>query len=110
MKITNIIYENNDTRGYCDTCDYGANTIRDMYIEYEDGTSWNFHMNVKGSDWGITESDWMLILVNSSSIEDIITAIKEKLQYILSQDWLEKDIWYEYKGVKTYLTKEEGDK
>lgn len=110
MKVVSVLYENNDVRGYCDTCDYGATTIRDISIKYEDGSSWNFHMDVEGSEWDITESDWMVILANASSVEDIITAVKAKLHYLLSQDWLEKDIWYEYNGVKTYLTNDEGDK
>lgn len=49
----------------------------------------------------------MLILCNSNSLDDIISSIKEKLSYELNQDWLEKDIYYEINGKRTYLSTKE---
>lgn len=106
-KIIKVDYENHDIKGHCNTCDYGYRTIRDMYLEYEDRTTFEFHMSIRGSDWGITESDWMLILCNSNSLDDIIANVKEKLSYELAQDWLEKDIYYEINGKRTYLSTKE---
>lgn len=107
LKIIEVNYENRDIHGGCPTCDYGSRTIREMYLKYEDGTTWEFHMDVKGLDWGISESDWILIICNANTLDDIIKGIKEKLSYILGQDWMEKEIYYEINGARTYLTGKE---
>lgn len=102
-EIIDVEYEINDIESYCKTCDYGARTVRDMALYYSDDTVWRFHMSISGSSYEISESDWILIICNAKSLDDIIEGVKKKLEYVLSQDWIDKEIYYEINDERTYI-------
>lgn len=104
MKIISVNYQNNDQRGGCDTCDYGSRYIKDMLITWEDNSTLAIHTDISCDGYDLTESDWILILANSSSIDEIIEAIKDKLAPAIKQDWMSQHIYYELNGERTIIS------
>lgn len=101
-KITDISYDSRKIRGGCDTCDYGSEYIKDMYITYDETIKIHFHITVKIEDYGITESDWMMAVLNSDTMEELIEWYKSKTIPIVREEWTWKnsrhnecDIYYE---------------
>lgn len=110
MKITSVNY-NCYKSGGCSTCDYGAIYVDEISIYLEDGVSLIF--NSETDDCVMSESDWMILLCNASSIDDIIDSWKEKFKSDVKYG--NKDIYYEVcyskdsESVKHYLTEKDYD-
>lgn len=109
MKITSVEYNNYKYGGCCSTCDYGAVYMNEISICLEDGVSLTFSSET--DDCVMSESDWMILLGNASSMDDIINSWKEKFK--LDVKYGNKDIYYEIRyskdsePVKHYLTEKD---
>lgn len=104
QKIIKIDYSINDTRGHCPTCDYGSTYVRDMYIEYEDNVKVHFHtMSTWGDEYCISESDWMISILNLNTRDEVIEWFSNKMSenikkwpYAYKQyEFSTSDVYYE---------------
>lgn len=84
--ITNVEYETSDIEG-CETCNWGGRYIRDMYITYDNNIEIHFHTDVKYEDDGISESDWMKGVLNTTTSDELIQWYIEKTVPIVKDKW-----------------------
>lgn len=106
-KLIAVDYQDLSRKGGCDTCDYGSVYIDDITLKYDDGTTLHVYTECSCDGYGMTEADWMLLLANTNSIDEIITAVKEKMEPAIEQDWMSKCIYYELNGEKIMISNDE---
>lgn len=70
LKIKNVNYES-DCFGGCETCDYGSSYISNIEITFENEEKLTIETN-QMYDYMLSESDYMQVLGNSQSIEEIV--------------------------------------
>lgn len=103
-KLISVDYQDLSRKGGCDTCDYESVYIDDITLKYDDGTTLHVYIECSCDGYGMTEADWILLLANTSSIDEIIIAVKEKMEPIIKQDWMSRCIYYELNGEKTIIS------
>lgn len=101
QKIVKVDYYNNDIHGNCPTCDYGTRYIKDMYIEYENDIKVHFHTTLFTDGFDISEGDWMLAILNSDSLDELIDWFKSKTIPLLDKHWVIHEFDYQ-KGSDIY--------
>ena len=70
LKIKDVIYDYDCSPG-CETCDYGSSYVSNIKIIFRDDTVLSIETD-QMYEWMFSESDYMRILSNSESIEEII--------------------------------------
>lgn len=99
MKVKYVDYDSYSSGG-CPTCNYGALYVDDITITYEDGEIIRFVLET-GSEI-ISEGDWMVMLGNSSTKEEVIKEWVSKVNRYMSD--VSDDYAYYYitkDGIKT---------
>lgn len=91
LKIKDVKYESNCFAG-CETCDYGSSYISNIEITFENEEKLIVETN-QMYDYMLSESDYMQVLGNSQSTEEIVLKlldlIKNKSFDIKDRIWLE---------------------
>lgn len=68
LKIKKVNYDNHSFGG-CETCDYGSSYISNIEIIFEDETTLKIETD-QMYEYTLTESDFMILLSNSSDLND----------------------------------------
>lgn len=84
MKVKHIEYDSYGSSGRCPTCNYGSLYVDDITITYEDGEIVRFVLETNSEI--ISESDWMVILGNSSTKEEVIEEWVSRVSRYVSDD------------------------
>lgn len=92
QKVTNVEYNSTYSKG-CETCDYGCEYIKDMYITYDDRIRIHFHTNTKDESDSISEGDWMNGILNSNNAEELVKWYKDKMVPIVKDELNWKYPW-----------------
>lgn len=73
MKIKDVKYES-ECWGGCETCDYGSSYISNILIQFENGEELKIETD-QMYDYMVTEADYMQVLGNSQTINEIIISL-----------------------------------
>lgn len=97
MKIKSVDYDTSYTPG-CSTCDYGSRYHSFLDLEYDDGTKLDIRIRSSNGNF-LSESDMIIILANSSSPEEVIKEIREKIKDVFEYGW-DKGSYYSLNGTE----------
>lgn len=90
--VTDVDYSSRKTKG-CDTCDYGADYISDMYITYDKRYKVIFHSMTKYEEDSISESDWIIAILNANNHQELIDWYISKMVPVVKEDYKWKYPW-----------------